>query len=300
MTGLKGVMANNPVNNPSIWKAALWMSGTLLSFTFMAIAIRELHAAEIHTFEMLAMRSIVGLAIVLVVAWRFGWHLIRTQQLKLQIGRNIVHFGGQSTWMYGLSLLPLAEVFAIEFTIPIWVAILAVCFLGERITKSRLIAIGFGFAGILVMLKPGLEVIDSGAFVVMASAFFFGLAITSTKKLVTTDGPLAVLFFMCLIQLPMGLIPAVFVWITPQGIEWLFLLFIGLMGLSAHYCEAHAFRHADATVVIPLQFLRLPLIAIVGFFLYKETLDWTVLLGALMIFGGNYYNIRQEAGRSGG
>ena len=117
--------------------------GTLLSFTFMAIAIRELHSAEIHTFEMLAIRSLVGLVIVLCVAWRFGWHLIKTYQLKLQIGRNIVHFGGQSTWIFGLSLLPLAEVFAIEFTIPIWVALLAVLFLGERITKGRLIAVGF-------------------------------------------------------------------------------------------------------------------------------------------------------------
>ena len=291
-------MAIAPVSNPSVWKASLWMMGTLLSFTFMAIAIRELHSAEINTFEMLAIRSLVGLVIVLCVSWRFGWHLIKTYQLKLQIGRNIVHFGGQSTWMFGLSLLPLAEVFAIEFTIPIWVALLAVLFLGERITKGRLIAVGFGFAGILVILKPGLEIVDSGAFVVMASAFFFGCSITCTKKLVRTDAPLAVLFFMCLVQLPMGLIPALFVWVTPQGIEWLYLLIVGLMGLSAHYCEAHAFRHADATVVIPLQFLRLPLIAIVGFFLYQEGLDWAVFVGALLIFGGNYYNIRQEAGRS--
>jgi len=274
------------------------MFGTLLSFTFMAIAIRELHAVEIHTFEILAVRSMVGLAIVIFVAWRFGWHLIRTQQWKLQVGRNIVHFGGQSTWIYGLSLLPLAEVFAIEFTIPIWVAILAVLFLGEPITKGRLIAIGLGFAGILVILKPGLEIVDSGAFVVMASAFFFGVSITCTKKLVTTDAPLAVLFFMCLVQLPMGLIPATFVWVTPQGIEWMYLLIVGLMGLSAHYCEAHAFRHADATVVIPLQFLRLPLIAVVGFLFYQEGLDWAVFVGAMMIFSGNYYNIRQEAGRS--
>lgn len=291
-------MALAPVTNPSIWKASLWMMGTLLSFVFMAIAIRELHLAGINTFEMLAVRSIVGLIIVLCIAWWFGWHLIQTQQLKLQIGRNIVHFGGQSTWMYGLSLLPLAKVFAIEFTIPIWVAILAVLFLRERMTKGRLVAVGFGFGGILIIAPPDTEILQSGALIVLAAAFFFGSAITCTKKLVTTDGPLAVLFFMCLIQLPMGLVPALFVWVTPQGIGWLYLIVVGLMGLSAHYCEAHAFRHADATVVIPLQFLRLPLIAIVGFYLYQESLDWTVFLGALLIFGGNYYNIRQEFRRT--
>lgn len=291
-------MAIAPVTNPSIWKAALWMMGTLMSFVFMAIAIRELHAAGINTFEMLAMRSIIGLTIVLLVAWKFGWHLIQTQQLKLQIGRNIVHFGGQSTWMYGLSLLPLAKVFAIEFTIPIWVAILAVLFLGERMTLGRLIAISFGFAGILLIAPPGPDILHSGALVVLAAAFFFGSAITCTKKLVTTDAPLAVLFFMCLVQLPMGLIPALFVWVTPQGIEWIYLLIVGLTGLSAHYCEAQAFRHADATIVIPIQFMRLPLIAVVGFYLYQEALEWTVFVGALLIFGGNYYNIRQEMRRT--
>ena len=276
------------------------MMGTLMSFVFMAVAIRELHTAGINTFQMLAVRSMVGLTIVVFVAWKFGWHLIRTHQLKLQVGRNVVHFGGQATWMYGLSLLPLAKVFAIEFTIPIWVAILAVLFLGERMTKGRLMAIGLGFAGILLIAPPEEDILQSGALVVLAAAFFFGSAITCTKRLVTTDAPLAVLFFMCLIQLPMGLVPALFVWVMPQGVEWFYLIVVGLTGLSAHYCEAHAFRHADATVVIPIQFMRLPLIAIVGFYLYQEPLEWTVFVGALLIFSGNYYNIRQEIGGSKG
>jgi len=290
-------MSHGRTPEPSIFKAAAWMTGTLMSFTFMAIAVRELHAAEIHTFEILAMRSIIGLIIVTCVVWHFGWHLIRTYQPKLQVGRNIVHFGGQSTWIYGLSLLPLAEVFAIEFTIPIWVALLAVIFLGERMTRGRFIAIGAGFLGILVILQPGIEIIQLGTFVVLGSAMCFGTSITCTKKLVSTDSPLAVLFYMCLIQLPMGLIPALFVWVTPQGIQWLYLVIIGMMGLSAHYCEAHAFRYADATVVIPLQFLRLPLIVIVGYLLYEESLELAVLLGAILIFSGNYYNIRLEAGQ---
>lgn len=285
------------------------MVGTLLSFTFMAVAVRQLHAANIPTFEMLTWRSAIGLIIVLCLAWRFGWHLIKTQQPKLQVARNIVHFGGQSTWMYGIALLPLAEVFAIEFTIPIWVAIFAVSFLGERFSRGRLIAVTFGFAGILVILKPGLEVIDHGAFIVLGSAIFFATAITCTKKLVSTDSPLTVLFFMCLIQLPMGLIPATFylvmpewypenfAWVMPQGIEWLYLLIVALMGLSAHYCESHAFRYADATVVVPMQFLRLPLIAVVGYMFYEEALELTVLAGAVLIFSGNYYNIRLETAR---
>ena len=280
---------------PQIWKAAFWMTGTLLSFTFMAIAVRELHTAQIHTFEILAVRSIIGLFIVLLVAWRFGWDLLKTEQPMLQFGRNIFHFGGQSTWIYGISLLPLVEVFAIDYTIPIWVAILAVFFLGEKMTRGRWTAIGLGFAGIVVMLRPGVEIIDAGAFVVLASAFFFGVSITCTKKLVSTDSPICILFFMCLIQLPMGLIPATFVWVIPQGIEWFYLCAIGVMGLSAHFCEANAFRFADATVVIPLQFLRLPLIAVAGFFLYDEALELLVLFGALMIFSGNYYNIRCES-----
>ncbi len=171
-------MAIAPVTNPSIWKAALWMMGTLMSFVFMAIAIRELHTAGINTFEMLAVRSIIGLTIVLLVAWKFGWHLIRTQQLKLQIGRNIVHFGGQSTWMYGLSLLPLAKVFAIELTIPIWVAILAVLVLRQPMTKGPPAASGFGFARKLPLAPPGAGILLTGALAGPAGAAFFW-AVTS-------------------------------------------------------------------------------------------------------------------------
>ena len=205
-----------------------------------------------------------------------------------------MHFGGQSTWIYGLSLLPLAEVFAIEFTIPICtVALLAVIFLGERMTKGRFIAISGGFLGILVILQPGIEIIQLGAFVVLGGAMCFGAAITN-QKLVSTDSPLAVLFFMCLIQLPMGLIPALFVWVTPQGIEWLYFVIIGLMGLSAHYCEAHAFRHADATVVIPLQFLLTPHLRSSDSCFTIGLWELAVFLGAIIIFSGNYYNIRLE------
>lgn len=276
------------------------MMGTLLSFMLMAVAVRQLHGSGIHTFEILAVRSAIGLLVIGCIVARYGRHLIRTAQPKLQVGRNIVHFGGQFTWTYGIKLLPLASVFAIEFTIPIWVGLLAVFLLGERLTRARIVAMACGFAGILLILKPGIEIIDPGAFVVLASAICFGCAITATKKLIGTDSPLTVIFFMCLVQLPLGLVPALFLWVTPQGIDYLWLLLVGLTGLSAHYCEASAFRHADATVVVPLQFLRLPLIAIVGFLFYREPMDLWVLAGALLIFGGNYYGIRAEGRRVAG
>jgi drug/metabolite transporter (DMT)-like permease len=286
-------MTENQVT-PSVAKAAIWMTGTLVSFMLMAVAVRELHEANIHTFEMLLIRSIIGIVVVVAVAWHLGFHVLRTSQPKLQIGRNIVHYGGQATWVYGLSLLPLAEVFALEFTVPIWVAIFAIVFLGERINRGRLIAIILGFLGVLVILKPGVDIIDPGAFVVLACAIFFGGAITCTKKLVQTDTPLAVLFFMVMIQTPLGLVPTLFLWVTPEWHDVPWLIVLGLTGLSAHFCEAHAFRYADATVVIPLQFLRLPLIAIIGFIFYEEGLELVAFFGAALIFSGNYYNIRLE------
>lgn len=286
--------------SPSVLKAAIWMVGTLFSFMLMAVAVRQLHAAGIHSFQIVAFRSMIGLAIILCIVGWYGRHLIRTAQPKLQVGRNIIHFGGQFSWVYGIKLLPLAWVFAIEFTIPIWVALLAIFLLGERMTQSRLVAIIAGFAGILLIVQPGVEAIEPGVFVMLFSAICFGCAITATKQLVSTDTPLAVIFYMCLVQLPLGLIPALFLWVAPQGPDYLWLLLVGLTGLSAHYCEASAFRYADATVVVPLQFLRLPLIAIIGYFLYQEPLDFLVLAGAALIFGGNYYGIRAEGRRLAG
>lgn len=286
----------SPRITPRLLKAIAWMSGTLASFTTLAIAAREL-SADMGTFEILFFRSLIGLGLILAVAVRRGRGAVRARRPGLQVVRNLFHFGGQAGWIYGIAHLPLAEVFAIEFTTPIWVALLAATFLGERMTRGRLVSVVCGFAGVLIILRPGLAIVDSAAMVVLAGALGFAMTNVITKELTNTDTPLAILFHMTLLQLPLSLVLALTDWTAPGPAHAPWLVVVAVTGLTAHYCMARAFRHGDATVVVPLDFVRLPLIAVVGFAVYAEPLELAILLGAVMIFGGNYYAILTESRR---
>lgn len=272
------------------------MVGALLSFMMMAIGGREL-AGQLTTFQILFFRSLIGLLVISAVLWRTGWHHVKTEKLGLHLLRNIAHYGGQYGWFYGLGFIPLAEVFAIEFTLPVWVAILAVVILGEKLTRPRVIAIVFGLIGLLIILRPGMQVVQTAALAVLAAAVGYALSHVLTKKITNTDTALSVVFYMTLIQLPFGLIPSLFTWQTPQGEMWVWLVVVGVGALTAHYCMSQALKLADATVVVPMDFLRLPLIALVGVIFYSEALDWLVLVGGAVMLAGNCWNIWAEQRR---
>lgn len=273
------------------------MGGALLSFLAMAIGGREL-SVELDTFGILFFRSLVGLAVVSLLLVRSGWRQITLRRLPLQVARNAAHFVGQFGWFYGVALIPLAEVFAIEFTTPAWTALLAALILGERLTRSRLAAVALGLAGIVVILRPGAAVIEPAALAVLLGAAAYGLAYVLTKKLSSTETPLAIVFYMTAVQLPLALVPSALDWVTPSPALWPWLLLVGVAGLSAHYCLTRALALADATVVVPFDFLRLPLALLAGFVLYAETVEPSVLAGAGLILLGNYLNIRAERRRA--
>lgn len=273
--------------------AALWMCGALLSFMAMAVAGRELSVA-IGTFQLLFLRSVVGLVVVAAIIGRRSPSLALTRRLPLQLLRNAVHFVGQYGWFYAIALIPLAEVFAIEFTTPVWTALLAIVLLGERLTRARMLAIGMGLLGMVLILRPGLAVVSPASLAVLGCAFCYALTHILTKKLSTTDAPLTIVFWMTLVQMPLGLVLALPQWQTLPTVLWPWVLVVGLAGLSAHYCMTRALMLADATVVVPMDFLRLPLIALVGFTFYGESLDWFVLAGATVMMVGNLASIRAE------
>jgi len=263
------------------------MAGALASFTAMALAIREL-SGRIPTFEILFFRSAVGIVVVLAVVAAGGdiRRRLASGQPRLQLMRNCIHFAGQWGWTLAIGLLPLATVFAIEFTTPIWTAMLAVLLLGERVNAARVAAVALGFAGILLIVRPSADSFTLGAFAALLSAFGFAGASVTTKALTRTDGPLVILFWMSVLQLPMGLVPAIFQWVWPDARELLFLLGVGLAGFGAHYCLSSALKLADATMVMPFDFIRLPLIAVIGFLFYDEALDpWVFAGGGLILFG---------------
>ena len=270
----------------------LWMMGALLSLSLMAVGAREL-SGSVDTFQTLFIRSVIGLVIISVIIYRVGGkkHFI-TQRPKLHIVRNLFHFGGQYGWFLGIGLLPLAQVFALEFTVPFWVAIIAAVFLGEQLTPRRMLAVALGIAGVVVILKPGIEILELASLVVLASALSFSCAYVATKSLSRSEHPLTALFYMCLVQMPVSLVLALPNWSLPRAPEqWWWLFIVGVTALTAHFCITTAMKTSDAGIVVTLDFLRLPLIGLVGILFYREAFDMVLLLGAGLMLAGNLINI---------
>jgi len=280
--------------NPTL-RGVCWMSGAVLSFCAMAIAAREL-LAHLSVFEVLFYRTGVALLIVLAVALPRGAPL-RTRVLRVHLWRNLFHLGGQWSWVFALGALPLATVFAIEFTAPIFTALLALAFLGERMSAGRIVMLVLGFAGVLVILRPGVATVQPAALVMMLGSFCFAVQMIGTKRLAGTDPPLTVLFWMSMIQSPLCLAAALPGWAMPAAGDLPWIAVIGAGSFAAHYCLTSAMRHADATVVVPVDFFRLPLIAVVGALFYGEPFDPAVILGAAMIFTGVWFSLSRETRR---
>jgi drug/metabolite transporter (DMT)-like permease len=279
---------------------ALWMAGTLLSFTAVAISVRAL-AGALSPFEMMAVRSAFGLTVMLaLLCARPGLRAdLSVRRIRLHALRNTLHFASQIGWTVSVTLLPLATVFALEFTMPAWVAVFAVLLLGERLTASRVGALVLCFAGVLVILRPGLGGFQPAALIALGTALAFALVAIATKKLIATESTFAILFWMSLMQLPMNFAGSDPLFVL--RLEWwmaLPLLGVSIGGLSTHFCLTNAFRHGDASVVIPLDFLRVPFIALIGWLLYAERLDALVFAGAGLILAGIVWNLRAEARRN--
>jgi drug/metabolite transporter (DMT)-like permease len=273
------------------------MIGALLSFSVMAVSVREL-AGRLTIFEVLALRSGIGLAILLAIgaARPDLMRDLTRRRLGLHVLRNSVHYASQYAWATGLTLLPLAMVFALEFTMPAWTALLAVFFLGERMTPSRIGVVVLGFIGMLIIVRPGLEGFRPAALLVLLAAFGYGITMVTTKQLTSTETTFAIVLWMNLMQLPMTLAGSDPLFVTKiDGTMILPTLGIGIAGLSAHYCLSNAFRAGEAVVVVPLDFMRIPLIALVGWWLYGETVDIYVFLGAGLIIAGVLWNLRAES-----
>jgi drug/metabolite transporter (DMT)-like permease len=275
--------------------AVAWMIGALFSFSFMAICAREL-SGEIATHQTLFFRSLIGLiSLSIIILFSKQCEKIQTNRLALHTLRNIFHFAGQYGWFLGIGLLPLAEVFALEFTVPIWTLIVASLALGEKITTRKVAAIFLGTLAVVVILQPGFAIIDTASFIVLGSAVCYAVSHTATKSLSSSDSAMSILFYMCLIQLPIGLFLSLSSWVWPIGLQWLWLLTIGLTALSAHYCMVKAMLYAEASTVVTLDFLRLPLIALVGVLLYSEQFEFSLLIGGLLMLIGNIISLKQPA-----
>ena len=278
-------------------RVVLWMVGALLSFSTMAVSIRALSLHGFGIFEILTVRSAVALVVLsalLITRPEFRLQ-VRPRRMRIHLLRNIVHYISQCGWTLALTVLPLATVFALEFTMPAWTALLAVWLLHERMTPSRAGVVALGFVGVLVILRPGIASFNPAVFLVLAAAFGYAITMITTKQLTATETTFSIVFWMNVIQAPLSLALSDPKLLLQFGFGDLVpILGVGIAGMTSHYCLSNAFRSGDATLVVPLDFMRIPLIALVGWLLYGERLDIFVPLGALIIVVGVVWNLRSE------
>jgi len=277
-------------------QAAIWMTGTIVSFSAMAVSGREI-SFELDTFEIMMYRSIIGLIIVLLLAKLFKTHReINTQNLSLHFYRNISHFTGQNLWFYALTLIPFAQLFAFEFSVPLWVMLAAPFLLGERLTNIRIISILVGFIGILIVTRPWLAGLAPGIIPAALCAIGFACSVIFTKQLTQKVSITCILFWLTSMQLLMAVICAGYDGdiSLPSSSNFIWIIIIGIGGLLAHFCITKALQLAPATVVTPIDFCRLPVIAAIGYVFYNEALDIFIIGGAIIIFIANYINIWSE------
>lgn len=277
---------------PSIPKAALWMAGWLMLMLIVAVAGRET-LRELNVFQIMEIRSVIGFAMLYpLVHLNGGFRAMWTTRPVHHISRNLVHYAAQLGWFYALTLIPMAQVVSIEFTMPVWTAILATMFLGERMTRWKIAAIVLGIIGVVVIVRPATGAINPGQMIALAAALGFGISIVLMKSLTRTENTIAIIVWMLVIQSAAGFVPALWAWQWPSAYVWLWIVVLAFCGTFSHFCMARAMLYADATVVVPMDFLRVPLTAVAGWLIYKEQIDTLTALGAILILSGNLLNLR--------
>jgi drug/metabolite transporter (DMT)-like permease len=279
-------------------KAAAWMAGWLTLMLVIAVAGREA-TRELAVFQVMELRAVIGLFLLWpMVRSAGGVAALKTQRLRDHATRNLVHYAAQYGWFVALTLIPLAQVVAIEFTMPIWAALLAVAFLNERMNRWKVLAITLGVLGVGLIVRPASTGLSAGQGIALAAAVGFAVSVIMVKSLTRSDSALAIIFWMLVWQSLLGLLPALWVWRWPSATVWGWVLVVAFCGTFSHYCMARALQHAEATVVVPMDFVRVPLTALAGWWVYAERVDLLTVLGVVLILAGNLLNLRRPAARS--
>ncbi|WP_265105776.1 DMT family transporter [Neorhizobium petrolearium] len=269
------------------------MMASIALLLLMAVSGRAI-TREVDVFQVMEMRSIIAFFMLLPLVYREGgFRAMRTSILPSHIGRNVAHYIGQFAWLMGLTMIPMAQVIAIEFTAPIWAALMAAAFLGEKLTWRKGVAILFGLGGVVLIVRPGAAPLNPGHLIVLGAAFVFAISFIATKILTLSDSPTKIIFWMLIIQSVVGFIPALEVWVWPSAAIWPWIFLIAFSGTFAHFCMAKALTHAEATVAMPMDYLRVPLSALLGYLLYAEAIDGLTAIGAGLILAGNLFNLRR-------
>ena len=272
-----------------------WMLGFIINISIMAISIREL-SLKYTSFEIQNFRNIFSIIIIILIFIVTKNTNLNTFQLKNNFIRNIFHFIGQSAWTWGLTVLPLAVVFSLEFTMPIWAVIIAIVLLKEKITLNKICFLIIGLMGTWIIFMPDTKYIGFYNIIVLCSAITYAIAHNFTKKLTTTDSILSILFFMSIIQLPFSLVGSLIIGNIQYNImiEIPLIILLTVTSLLAHYSLSSALKYSDASIVLPIDYIRLPLIVFIGWYYYDEKISTNVVIGSILIIFGVVFFLNKD------
>lgn len=282
---------------PGPMRGAVFMIVSAMNFALMAGTIRYL-GERLHPFELAFFRNFFGLVFMAPWVLRTGMAGLRTSSIRKYGLRGLTAIIAMLCWFYGLAMMPIAEATALSFTAPIFASIGAIFFLGERMGVRRWSAIVVGFAGTLIILRPGISTISLPSLVVLGGSAAVAGSIIMVKILSRTEPASLIVTYMGIYLVPMSLIPAMFVWTTPTGTEWLWLIFIGGVATVAQLAVTSAYAAAEATVILPFDYTRLLFVSVVGYFAFGEKPDAWTWVGAAIIASSAIYIARREAKRS--
>ena len=294
-------MADIPSVTPTVagpsapLRGALWMVFSCACFSVMMAMVRAA-TVEMDPIQVAFFRNLFGLMWMLPWVLRVGFAGLRTRRLGLHVFRSVAGTGAMFSFFTAISVIPLAEVTALTFTVPLFTTIGAALLLGETVRARRWSATAVGFLGTLIVLRPGVEALSPAAMLALLAAALIAVAMLTMKALSRTESPNAIVVYMGLLMTPLSFPPALFVWQTPTDpTTWLLLLAIGLAATGGQIGLTHAFAAADASAVLPVDFIRLVFASVLGFVLFDEVPDGWTWVGAAVIISATVYIARREA-----
>lgn len=281
-------------------RGVLWITVGSVFFSFNDTAVKTV-GVTIHPAEMAWFRYVLGFIILSPIFLKVGWSGLRTERLGLHLSRGILAGIGQAGVFYSVVHLMLADATALSFTRPLFMTVLAVFLLGEVVGMRRWAATAIGFVGVMVMMRPGQGTIELAAIVAIASACLFSFGLIIVRRLASTDTPTQILFYYHLFGAMLFTGPAIWVWKTPSGSEWLGLSMIGVLTCTAMVCFIRGFAIGEASILGPMEYIRLVYAATLGFLIFGEVPDKWTWIGAAIIIASTLYIARGEAvKRTGG
>lgn len=280
--------------SPAVIAIAL-MVGAMVLFSIGHGLVR-FASDGLHSFQIGFLRSVFGLIFLLPIILK-GWDFsdLRVKRPKLHIIRGALSAVNTLAWFTAIAIMPLGEAVALNFTAPLFVTLLAAIFLGEVVRARRWTATVVGFIGVLIVVRPGVETVQLGAILALGSALSIAVNVLLIRVMSQEDSTRAIVTTFNLAIVLFTLIPAVLVWSWPSPVMWAATFAVGVTTTVAHLMLTKAMSLAEASAIVPLEFIRLPMAVLIGFVWFAEILDGWTILGAAIIGCSAVYIARREA-----